>query len=306
MPVVERELNGFELSSSSLKAGSNIEEFSLTSSANATFKGFTYTLTFPLYNAYRVHLTGPDRPSPPHDNVILPPTQLPFKLVSLDTAKSSAVFAFPELKNGETSLAGDEGRAREIRLNWRDSIQLSVWETTSGSSEPIRLLGDLPNRSYALTEHGITRHWWMERNNLHLGMGEKAAPIDLTGRSFQLHGSDAACYDAYEGDPLYKHTPFIISTPRPEAGKESASAYAIYHPTNANCEWDLGRWHDDPWGYFKRFTQDFGGLEEWVFVGKGVKEIVRTFAEVVGRPKLLGRDWLGYLGELCSGSLSIH
>ncbi len=38
----------------------------------------------------------------------------------------------------------------------------------------------------------------------------------------------------------------------------------------------------------------FGGMGDG---GKGVKEVVRTFAEMVGRPKLVGRDWLGYLGE---------
>jgi alpha-glucosidase (family GH31 glycosyl hydrolase) len=128
-------------------------------------------------------------------------------------------------------------------------------------------------------------------------MGEKAGPLDLTGRSFQLHGQDSAGYDAMEGDPLYKHTPYLISSPRPNAsGEIPTSSYAIYHPSNSFGTWDVGKQHDDPSGYFKTYTQDFGGLEEYVIVGKGVKEIVRTFGEMVGMPKLVGRDWLGYLG----------
>lgn len=142
------------------------------------------------------------------------------------------------------------------------------------------------------------RHWWVETDNLHLGLGEKTAPLDLSNRSFMNHGSDSAAYDAYQTDPLYKHTPYLISTPRPRSeGEELPSTYAIYHPTNAGGEWNVRRLHDDPWGYFKSYTQDYGGLEEWVLVGKGVEQVVRTFAEVVGRPRLVGRDWLGYLGE---------
>ena len=119
-----------------------------------------------------------------------------------------------------------------------------------------------------------------------------------------MHGTDAAQYDAYEGDPLYKHTPFLISTPKAEKNKQQVSTYAIYHPTNSVGNWDIGRSHDDPWGYFKTYIQDFGGLEEWVIVQKGVREVVKTFADLVGRPKLVGRDWLGFLGKF--GTVSSH
>jgi alpha-glucosidase (family GH31 glycosyl hydrolase) len=288
MPVVERDLQGWDISGS-YKPGSSITSFSLVSSSEAVFPDFTYTLSFPLPSVYRVLLTGPYRPRPPHDNIILKYTPSSFKLVSLDEAKATAVFAFPESKSSGN-------KSREIHLTWKESITLTVWEK-NGSEEPIRLLGDLPSRSYALTENGIIRHWWIERENLHLGLGEKGAPIDLTGRSFSMHGTDAAGYDAYEGDPLYKHTPFLISSPKPESQEKALpSTYAIYHPTNSVGSWDIGRAHDDPWGYFKTFIQDWGGLEEWVIVEDGVKEVVKTFADLVGKPRLVGRDWLGYLG----------
>ena len=148
MPVVERDLQGWEVSSST-KTGS-ITSFSLTSSSDAIFQGYTYTLTFPLPSVYRVVLTGPYRPRPPQDNIVLKYKPLSFELVSLDTEKSTAVFSFPESNEIK----------REIHLTWRDSIILSVYEESNG--EKIRLLGDLPSRSYALTEHGIIRHWWIE------------------------------------------------------------------------------------------------------------------------------------------------
>jgi len=32
-------------------------------------------------------------------------------------------------------------------------------------------------------------------------------------------------------------------------------------------------------------------------VGRRVEGVVKTFAEMVGKPRLVGRDWLEYLGE---------
>ncbi|ORX37673.1 glycosyl hydrolases family 31-domain-containing protein [Kockovaella imperatae] len=297
MPIVERDLHGWSLAGSA-KPGESLTSFSLKSSSSATFQGFTFTLSFPLANAYRVFVTGPDRPAPPHDNVIYKGEQdagCPFTIRSIDEQKCQAVLAFPN--QSPTHLDG-AGRERELHLEWSESLLLNVWETNRNGK--VRLIGDLPGRSYAMTEHGMIRHWWIERNNLHVGLGERAAPLDLTSRSFTMTGTDGACYDAYEGDPLYKHTPFLISTPRPEPGdgpESLPSTYAIYHPTNSVATWDIGRWHDDPWGYHKTFVQDWGGLEEWVLVGKGVKEVVRTFGELVGMPKLVPRDWLGYLAS---------
>ncbi|WOO85226.1 Alpha-glucosidase 2 [Vanrija pseudolonga] len=293
MVYVERELSSFQLPAGAPAAGATATSFSLVSSPKAPYKDFVYTLEFPLANALRVTLTGPDRPLPPHDNVVLKYTPVPFTIALLNERTCEAVIPFPEV--GAVDLDG-ANKKRELRLNWADSILLEIWED-DGAGNKVRVCGDLSARSYALTEHGVMRHWWIERDNLHLGLGEKAGPIDLTGRSFQITGSDSACYDAYETDPLYKHTPFLISTPRAEAGGQPRSTYAIYHATNSNALWDIGRHHDDPWGYFKTFTQDWGGLEEWYLLGKGVKQVTRTWAEIVGKPMLVGRDWLGYLAS---------
>lgn len=190
MVTVERELSGFQLAPGVRGA---TREFKLVSGPNATFAGFEYALTFPLPNAVRVTLTGPDRPAPPHDNVILPAKPVTFAIKHLDEEKCEAVIPFPAPASKDLDKAG---RKREVRLNWADSILLSIWEEVDGAW--VRLTGDLPSRSYALTEHGVMRHWWLERDNVHLGMGEKAAPLDLTGRSFRCDGSDSAAYDAYE------------------------------------------------------------------------------------------------------------
>jgi hypothetical protein len=218
-----------------------------------------------------------------------------FEVQELDAKACHAVFAFPA--PAENAAYFDETDVRhELHLSWAEHVVLSVVETETDDTAST-LIEDLPGRSYALTEHGVVRHWRRPRSALHLA-GERGAPLDLTGRVFALHGTDAACYDAYDGDPLYKHTPFLICASRPPAdGSRMPSAHAIFHPTNAAGTWDVGRLRDDPWGYFRTYTQDYGGLEEWVLVGASVREVMRTFAEIAGRPRLVGRDWLGYLGE---------
>lgn len=294
MPIIERELTGFELGHDAPRAGSSIKSFNLVSTSDAIHKGFGFSLSFPLPNAYRVLLTGPDRPPPPHDNVILQTKLLNFDVISLDRERCSAVLSFP--RQADAAFDGAE-KNREIRISWTESISVSVWESDGPNDDRVMLLGDIATRSYALTEHGMMRHWHFDRTALHMGLGEKGAPLDLTFRNFSFGGTDAAHYDAYESDPLYKHTPYLIVAPRPQWDKPSPSTYALYHPTNSNVIWDLNRHNDEPWTKFKTYTQDWGGLEEWVLIGKGVKEVTRTFAEMVGKPKLVGRDWLGYLAS---------
>ena len=293
MPVVERDLTNF-VPTSSVKVGQKITSFSLQSTRDTRYiKDFTWTIDFPLANAYRVLLTGPTRPRPPHDNVSLKIEPLGFEVLSYDKKACTASFAFPQ--SGTSNVSGVKGRV-EFRLSWKLQIFGSVWHVADKTET--RVMSDTQLRSYALTEHGMMRHYSYERDRVHLGLGEKAAPLDLSERSFSLHTQDAAGYDAYKSDPLYKHHPFLVCTPRPDAHGKQGLSYAIFHGTNSFCTWDVGRTIDYPSGGMNKvFTQDWGGLEEWVMVGDGVQAITQTMAEITGKPKLVGRDWLGYLGE---------
>ncbi|KAK3315835.1 putative glicosidase [Apodospora peruviana] len=298
MPIVERDLTYLVLpasASSSLTPGSQLTSFTLVSGPKTRFPGFEWRLEFPLPHAYRVLLTGPDRPRPPHDNATA--SQLyAFELLSLGKTNCTAIFSFPCPTGHALNLSGLAPSTRlELRLFWRYHLFSEVWEVSESSTgRATAVLRDLGSRSYALTEHGVMRHWHLDRSRVHLGLGEKAAPIDLTGRRFTLHATDAALYDSYGTDPLYKHTPFLISAPRANRGL----TYAIFHATNSVATWDVGREIDFPsGGYSKRFVQDWGGLEEWVMVGNGIEGVVKTFGEVAGRPRLVGRDWLGYLAS---------
>ena len=304
MSVVERDLTYWVLppSLSSLEAGEDLKSFSLVSGPKSHFLGFEWKLEFPFPQAYRILLTGPDRPRPPHDNVNAPSQFCSFKLLSLDKAKCRAVFTFPSPTALTRRISGLCEERLELRLHWNYQLFSEVWHVSGVEDKP--LLRDLEARPYALTEHGMIRHWSLDRKRLHLGLGEKAAPIDLTGRRFRLHATDAAWYDSYRTDPLYKHTPFLISTPRPTEDGQQGLTYAIFHGTNSISTWDVGGEIDYPsGGWSKRFVQGWGGLEEWAMFGRGVEGIVKTFAEMAGKPRLVGREWLGYLGMSLSGVL---
>src|ERR1700730_11006329 len=97
MSVVERDLTYLVLppALSSLTPGSELTSFSLVSGPHIRFPGFEWQLKVPFPQAYRILLTGPDRPRPPHDNVNAPLKFCSFKLLSLDKDKCRAVFAFP-------------------------------------------------------------------------------------------------------------------------------------------------------------------------------------------------------------------
>jgi hypothetical protein len=74
MSVVERDLTYLVLPPSliSLTPGSEISSFTLISGPNTRFPGFEWKLEFPFPHAYRILLSGPDRPRPPHDNANAP------------------------------------------------------------------------------------------------------------------------------------------------------------------------------------------------------------------------------------------
>lgn len=168
---------------------------------------------------------------------------------------------------------------------------------------------------------------------------------------------------------LYKHTPFLITLPRPIAVNPEPSPtsnllnnywasidlsdpvtgeitkhldpedwihpspYATWWTSNSDGICDIRRSTNDPNGVFKRYEQGWGGLEEIVFLGHaelpgkeekyavekkaldeglelglnndgkrgkrtvGLRELVRAFADLAGSPKLVPRDWLGYLAS---------
>jgi hypothetical protein len=129
MPVItERDLTYLVLSSaaSNFQAGSVIKSFSLVSGPDTQFQDFEWKIEFPLPNAYRIIVTGPDRPRPPHDNLNAPAELSSFKLTTLDRDECLAVFEFPESTEDSCKQSGLKDERLQLRLRWKYQVHSEV------------------------------------------------------------------------------------------------------------------------------------------------------------------------------------
>ncbi|KAN0109939.1 glycoside hydrolase family 31 protein [Hyaloscypha variabilis] len=157
---------------------------------------------------------------------------------------------------------------------------------TAGQEKPIHQ--DLDFRSYVVDSTGVAHYTRYKRDTLHVGLGEKAAPMNLSNRQFVLSATDCFGYDVYRTDPLYKHIPLLINaTPDGCVG--------IFPTSHSRGTYSVGAEIDGLWGHFKVYRQDYGGLEEYLMVGKTIQDVVRIYADLVGYPKLVPRWAFGYI-----------
>ncbi|KAK5108819.1 hypothetical protein LTR62_007793 [Meristemomyces frigidus] len=188
-------------------------------------------------------------------------------------------------------VSHDDGSPRQsfVQAGFKADV---VWR-----SEPLVSIGfvdqeplhrDLPLRSYALDGPGIAHYTAYARADLHLGLGEKAAPMDLSNRHFTLSATDCFGYDVHRSDPMYKHIPLLVhATPK--------GVLATFSTSHARGYYSVGSEMDGMWGYFKVYRQDYGGLEEYTMIGHTLQEVVHLYAQLVGFPQLVPRWAFGYL-----------
>jgi alpha-glucosidase (family GH31 glycosyl hydrolase) len=158
--------------------------------------------------------------------------------------------------------------------------------TLPGQDTPIH--SDLPHRSYVLDGTGIAHYTRYNHGTLHIGLGEKPAPMNLSNRHFVLSATDCFGYDIYRTDPMYKHIPLLINaTP--------TGCVGIFSTSHARGFYSVGSEMDGLWGRFKVYRQESGGLEEYIMTGRTISDIVRMYAEVVGYPMLVPRWAFGYI-----------
>ena len=171
----------------------------------------------------------------------------------------------------------------EASLNWHGAPIVSVGYK---GQEP--LYTDLPFRSYVIDGSGIAHYTRYHRNSLHIGLGEKGAPMDLSNRHFTLSATDCFGYDVHRTDPMYKHIPLLIrATP--------TGVVATFSTSQARGYYSIGSEMDGMWGPFKVYRQDHGGLEFYTMIGRTLQEVVTLYADLVGYPLLVPRWAFGYL-----------
>ncbi|KZT60540.1 glycoside hydrolase family 31 protein [Calocera cornea HHB12733] len=281
----EKILSGFTLQSS-------LSLTNPTSIRCTNPQGWVYTLAALSPSMLKLTLTGPDHPHPVHDNVRWSAPPVGFQSVRQEEGGDAGIV---RLSMGEVDLTLDVAD-----LTLKAEVPWMMPGSLVGAKDklsPTTVYSDLPHRTFSSTPHGITHYSLLPglpgaSSALHLGMGEKAAPLDLTNRRFEVAGKDAANYDAWRTDPLYKHTPWLVTL-----RKGGGYAVGVYNASNSDGVWNVGCEVDDPWGRYKFYAQDVGGLEEYLVFGRTGQEVLTDWARLVGFPMLPPRHWLGYLAS---------
>ena len=232
---------------------------------------FDFTFEAVRPNLFRTTFTSQNHLIPPHPSVQPPKA-------NLDRVHNASTMVNSSKKQMEVGPV-------TASVEWNKSPVVSIsWTGTDEGS----LHRDLPYRSYVADSEGIAHYTVLDKSALHVGLGEKAAPMNLTGRHFITSATDCFGHDVYRTDPLYKHIPLLIkATP--------GGCVAMFSTSHSRGTWSVGSEIDGLWGHFKVYRQDYGGLEEYLIVGKTIKEVVRTYAELVGFPMLVPRWAYGYI-----------
>lgn len=228
---------------------------------------FDFTFEAVKPGLFRTTFSSSSHPLPPFPSAKRPTVSV--DSITTSTDQSSKTFEFANGVRAEVA--------------WDDAPIVTVG---FADSEPLHK--DLPFRSYAVDGPGICHYTRYFRGSLHVGLGEKASPMDLSNRQFTLSATDCFGYDALRSDPMYKHIPLLI-----RAGPEGV--VGTFSTSHARGHFSVGSEMDGMWGFYKVYRQDHGGLEQYTMVGRTLQEVITLYAELVGFPLLAPRWAYGYL-----------
>ena len=194
-------------------------------------------------------------------------------------------FSCPPLK---TTRAGDtltlDTGALSVTLNTHP-LTLS-WHTKEGT----RLASDRATSAYfSSARTGAVRHY-LERDtqDRYYGLGDKTGPLNLHGRRLRTVAMDSLGYDPKQGDPLYKHWPFVLTR------TASGQWFGIYYDTLAACTFDLGCEHDNYHGLYRYVEIDDGDLDYYFISGNSPAAVIAQFLRLIGGTHLPPRWSLGF------------
>jgi alpha-glucosidase len=183
---------------------------------------------------------------------------------------------------GGTVTLAAAGLSAQVTLN-----PFGIAWGRDGEATPF--LQDRPTQAYFLSNktgalvHAMARH----HDDRHYGLGDKAGPLDRTGRRFAIDAVDPCGFDAELSDPLYKMLPFfIVDGP--------AGAHGIFYDNLATGAVDLGCTIDNYHGLFRSYRADEGDLDYYVLAGPTVPDVTRRFSWLTGGQAFAPRWSLGF------------
>ncbi len=185
--------------------------------------------------------------------------------------------------DGETvTLAAAGGLTAVVQL-----APFSIEWRRPGEDRPF--LQDRRTQAYFLSRKtgAVTHAMARDEADRHYGLGDKAGPLDRTGRRFRIDAVDPCGFDAELSDPLYKMIPVILVD-------GPAGAHGVFYDNLAVADIDLGCTIDNYHGLFRSYAAVDGDLDYYVLSGPTVPDVVRRFSWLTGGQAFPPRWSLGF------------
>lgn len=218
---------------------------------------------------------------------IAPENDVPWEGRDRESLQGFALPGFTVEERGETLCISTD----KLRVTVHQPLWLE-WEYKNENGEWQLLASDRPTSAYLLNAHGdgVAHYQRRFKEERYYGLGEKAGPLQRTGKRYEMRNLDAMGYNAESTDPLYKHIPFTI-TRRPDV------SFGMFYDNLSSCWLDLGNEIDNYHLPYRRWQAESGDVDYYLFLGPQVLDVTKAFVRLTGKT-LFGPKWsLGYSGS---------
>ena len=218
---------------------------------------------------------------------IAPENDVPWEGRDRESLQGFALPDFTVEERGETLCISTD----KLRVTVHQPLWLE-WEYKNDNGEWQLLASDRPTSAYLLNAHGdgVAHYQRRFKEERYYGLGEKAGPLQRTGKRYEMRNLDAMGYNAESTDPLYKHIPFTI-TRRPDV------SFGMFYDNLSSCWLDLGNEIDNYHLPYRRWQAESGDVDYYLFLGPQVLDVTKAFVRLTGKT-LFGPKWsLGYSGS---------
>ena len=152
---------------------------------------------------------------------------------------------------------------------------------------------DLPEIGYREDPNGRRIHSVRISPRDHFyGFGEKTGSLDKAGEHLRMTQGDSIGYDPEKTDGMYKHVPFYI-----RLSEDGTQAAGYFYHTTSFCSFDLGKALNNYRPRNAAFSADAGDIDLFFIAGPEIKDVIQRYTYLTGRPAMLPKAALGYLGS---------
>ncbi|TWH22612.1 alpha-glucosidase [Prauserella rugosa] len=177
--------------------------------------------------------------------------------------------------------------------NFRVEIDREPFRIRVRDDEGTVLHTDVVGLGYRQDANGRRIHTSeISRDDAFYGFGETTGPLNKAQKLITMSPKDALGYDPRETDPLYKHIPFYV-----KMNRRNRKAVGYFYHNTYDCDFDLGRERSNYWPPHSRYRTDGGDVDLFLIAGPGIREVLRRYTVLTGRPPLLPKYALGYLAS---------